>query len=303
MIPVCLLCIFSLVACAVPQPATQSQSPTLTVAVQPTAILPPQPFSADGLGAGFRYSSYGPSRDPGSNYWAQVGVQMAERFPDAHPQAIWIVGVMQGEGTYLNFRAETNDPYISSGYVDMNESALTLFDQQGMRVWLQVEPGKADMKTLIDLVMKQYRHHPSVIGFGVDVEWYQSDGSAEGKPVTDAEAEQWLQAVRAYGTQYRLFLKHWDAEWMPPTVRDGLVFVDDSQQFTSLEQMVDEFAAWGQRFAPAPVAFQYGYPDDQHWWKRLNDPPGDIGKAILQAVPNTSALFWVDFTVIEVFPP
>jgi len=54
---------------------------------------------------------------------------------------------------------------------------------------------------------------------------------------------------------------------------------------------------------PTPVAFQYGYPDDETWWGELSDPPGDIGQQILANTPNAEALFWVDFTVLQVFPP
>jgi hypothetical protein len=204
--------------------------------------------------------------------------------------------------TYLSFHAETGDPYILSGYEDMNEATLTLFDQKGFRVWLQVEPGNADVLTLIDLVLNQYKHHPCVIGFGVDVEWYQSSGSPEGTPVTDAEAEAWVRAIRAIKPGYRLFLKHWETAFMPATAREGIVFIDDSQGFASLDEMKAEFSDWGQYFAPAPVGFQYGYPADQSWWEELQDPPAEIGYAILESAPNTISLFWVDFTVLKVFP-
>jgi len=79
--------------------------------------------------------------------------------------------------------------------------------------------------------------------------------------------------------------------------------VDDSQMFPSLAKMVAEFAKWGRYFAPAPVAFQFGYPDDKKWWGSFDDPPRTIGEAILSAVPNTAGLYWVDFTVLQVFPP
>lgn len=138
---------------------------------------------------------------------------------------------------------------------------------------------------------------------GVDVEWNKSTDPDGGEPVSDAEARAWLAAARSHNPQYRLFLKHWLPEKMPPTVRDGLLFVDDSQVLPSLDAMVDEFAVWGKTFAPAPVAFQFGYPSDRPWWSRLGDPPKDIGARILQAVPNTAGLFWVDFSVLEVFPP
>jgi hypothetical protein len=138
---------------------------------------------------------------------------------------------------------------------------------------------------------------------GVDVEWFHSDGTPEGRAVTDEEAAAWVAAARAYHPAYRLFLKHWEAAKMPPTYRDGLVFVDDSQQFESFDDMVNEFAAWGKFFASSPVGFQYGYPADKDWWKQLADPPREIGQKILENAPNTVGLFWVDFTVLQVFPP
>lgn len=262
------------------------------------------PLPNSTLGAGFRFSTYGPQSNPGPEYWASVGERMSARFPGSHPEAIWIVGNFLGDGmTYLSFHAETDDPHIKSGFVDMNEQTLSLLDQKGFKVWLQVEPGDADMLTLINLVLNQYKQHPSVIGFGVDVEWFKSDGSAEGTPVSDAEAEAWVKAIRAINPDYKLFLKHWDTAYMPPTYRDGIVFIDDSQQFNSFDDLKAEFAHWGQYFNPAEVGFQYGYPADQAWWKQLQDPPAEIGQAIIESTPNTTALFWVDFTVLDVFPP
>jgi hypothetical protein len=35
----------------------------------------------------------------------------------------------------------------------------------------------------------------------------------------------------------------------------------------------------------------------------LQDPPKDIGQALVERVPNTQGLFWVDFTVLDIFPP
>lgn len=275
---------------------TAMSSPAPTPSSSPS---PPPPS----LGAGFRFSTYGPSRNPGPEYWASVGEQMAAKFSNAQPEAIWIVGNFTGEGTFLSFPADIKDPLITKTYVDMNEAALSLFDERGVRVWLQVEPGTADVITLIHLTLSQYQHHPCVIGFGVDVEWYKTGAGPEGTPIDDETAMTWVEAVRSHNPTYRLFLKHWDYHWMPPSVREGIVFVDDSQQFESLEHMVAEFSRWGEHFAPAPVAFQYGYPADKPWWSQLQDPAGEIGHAILGNVPNTTALFWVDFTVLEVFPP
>lgn len=255
------------------------------------------------LGAGFRYSVYGPDCRPPAEYWGLVGKEMAGRFAGAVPETIWIVGRMRRPGTQLSFPADVKDPLIGSWPYDENEAILRLFDRLGFRVWLQVEPGFAPVEELIDLVLSRYKHHPSVVGFGIDVEWYRSTDPDEGEPVSDEVARAWLQAVRRHGPHYRLFLKHFALNKMPPNEREGILFVDDSQIFPGLDAMIEEFAIWGKTFAPAPVAFQYGYESDRPWWREFDDPPGHIGRAILDAVPNTEGLYWVDFTVVEVFPP
>ncbi len=256
-----------------------------------------------GIGAGLRYSPYGMAYYPEAAYWARVAQAMVKRFDHVSPEVIWIVSILEGHGTHLTFPGNSTEAGISFAQVDDNQEALNLFDQLGFRVWLQVEPGDANVETLFDLVLARYAHHPSVVGVGVDVEWHHSSDKPEGSPVGDAEAAAWLSAARAHGTQYRLFLKHWEASMLPPTLRDGLLFVDDSQVFDSLEAMIEEFAEWGKHFYPAPVAFQFGYPADKKWWGQLHDPPKEIGEAILSKIPNARGMYWVNFSVLDVFPP
>jgi hypothetical protein len=284
------LCLVTLTSC----------SPSVIPTPMPTNTPTPPPPA---LGAGFRFSTYGPWNDPGPEYWVRVGQEMAAKFPGSVPEAIWIVANVGAPGSILTFPGSSENMLIHFTSRDRNEDTLTLFDQMGGRVWLQVEPGNAPVEELLRIVLERYAHHPCVVGVGVDVEWYHSVDEPEGVAVSDEEAAAWLAVAREYDPSYRLFLKHWEESMMPPTLRDGLLFVDDSQQFTSLDQMVEEFAGWGQFFAPAPVAFQFGYPDDQKWWSAYDDPPAALGQAILDRVPNTQGLYWVDFTVLEVFKP
>lgn len=279
------------VASAVPSPSASARVPG----------TPGPPAAA--LGAGFRFSTYGPPTDPGPRYWDGVGRKMADRFPGAAPQAIWIVGNFAGSGPLLTFPGSHPDLRIHFSPRDTNEDALDLFDTSGLQVWLQVEPGDAPVDELIHVMLDRYGHHPSVIGVGVDVEWFRSDGTPEGEAISDADAKTWVAAARQHRPDYRVFLKHWEAAMMPATERDGLFFVDDSQQFPSADAMVREFAAWGRSFAGSPVGFQFGYPADRVWWETLSDPPGELGRRIMGQVPNTAGLFWVDFTVLDVFPP
>jgi hypothetical protein len=260
------------------------------------------------LRAGLRSSSYGISPFPPPDWWLDSSRSMAARFDgEPVPAVVWIVGVVAPGGyCWLNFPAPSGDqdtPHVLFTGIDGNEDYLDLFDRQGVKVWLQVEPADAEVSTLIDLVLGRYASHPSVMGFGIDDEWYKNREYQDGRAMSDAEAQAWVAQVRSYNPDYLFFAKHWLPERMPPTYRDGMMFLDDSQQFESLDAMVAEFEAWGRTFASAPVGFQVGYPADRKWWSTLADPPGDIGRALLEKIPNTTDLYWVDFTASEIWPP
>jgi len=267
---------------------------------------PPAP-----LGAGFRWSSYGPppGEDPGPAYWADVASQMAARLPGSVPQGVWIACVVDAVtgGCWLDAggTGDAVDPLIlfTGNPSDTIEAALAEFDAAGVEIWLQVEPGFASVDELIHLLLDRYGHHRSVVGIGVDVEWYRNaSAAAAGEPVDDALAASWRDAVRAHGKRFRLFLKHWLPDHLPPTERRYIVFVDDGQGYADLDDLLTQAALWGQVFDGARVGFQIGYDADRPWWSGLADPPGDIGRALAAAVPNMRSLFWVDFTALEVFP-
>ena len=107
-----------------------------------------------------------------------------------------------------------------------------------------------------------------------------SNGSAGAGRTTRAprsatpRLEAWSELVRAYNPGYQLFLKHWLESKMPPAYRQGLAFISDSQEFTSLEQMLADFEAWGKAFSASPVGFQFGYTPDGAWWQTAGRSPG-----------------------------
>ena len=90
---------------------------------------------------------------------------------------------------------------------------------------------------------------------------------------------------------------------MPPTARTGLVFIDDSQGHGSLANMVAEFKAWGDHFAPAPVGYQFGYQSDRGLVEHAARSAADIGNELIRNIPNTRDLVWVDFTAYDIWPP
>ncbi len=258
------------------------------------------------LRAGLRASGYGISPFPPPQWWLFSTDSMASNFDEASPAVVWIVGTINGKYSQLTFplpdgKSGKDYENILFSSLDNNEAYLTQFDEQGVKVWLQVEPADANVETLIDLVLNRYASHPCVVGFGVDVEWYQRKSYYEGKEISDEEASLWIKKVHSYNPEYNLFLKHWLVEKMPPSYREGLMFLDDSQDFESLNEMKNEFSDWGAYFSPAMVGFQYGYSADRTWWGEFDNPPAEIGKALLEEIPNTSDLFWVDFTAKEIW--
>lgn len=264
------------------------------------------------LRAGLRSSSYGPQKPfPDPAYWVQTSKAMADLFPSATPAMVWIVSEIKFHDNTGNAGLNFPAPLAGEGRysdilfsdTDKNEEYLNLFDQNGIKVWLQVEPGETDMVKLIDLVLSRYSVHPCVMGFGVDVEWHKWNkiSANEGTAVTDAEARSWLEKIHTFNPDYQLFLKHWLIEMMPPNTREGIAFLNDSQQFPDLGEMVQAFKTWGEVFSSTSVGFQFGYKADKPWWGSLANPPKDIGKALLDNVPNCTDLYWVDFTMEQIW--
>lgn len=257
--------------------------------------------------AGFRASPYGIRPFPAAEEWDRAAREMGSLYPGSTGAFVWIVGTVNGAaGTQtcmLNFPLEESVRGVVDFPVDENEGFLRRADQRGYAVWLQVEPGDADLPALAEAVMKRYRSHPSVKGFGVDVEWYRTLGTEGfGTKVSDALARTLVERVQGAKPGSTCFLKHWDPGWMPPTAREGLVFVNDSQGHPSLEAMRAEFQTWATAFAPRPVLFQIGYEADRPLWQTFPEPVRDLGEYLTTGLPTGQevGVVWVDFTLRSV---
>ena len=225
-------------------------------------------------------------------YWISVANRYAALIPESSPGGIWIIA----SSKVLSFDAAT-------------DAALTALDNSRVKVYLQ--PGEevpgvwnqypAPCDQLIQATLNNYGHHPCVIGVGLDIELR---GSAwdDPIPVTDAEAQAWLNIVKSYNSDFEMFLKEF-REWvMPPTYRADIIFVCMKQEVNSLDELISSFQTWANTFSPAKSAFQIGYPSDKGWWSQLANPPKDIAQALFQNIPNAKWVYWVNFNVHDVFP-
>jgi hypothetical protein len=279
---------------------------TLALAVV-TGCSPQSPDGQDPDGdvgfAGVRSSSYGVDPFPDPATWETCIRVMSDAFPGSTPVALWIVGTIDEEieGVNLEFPSDGGSyPHVSFSDEDLHEEYLSWFDGHGVSVLLQVEPGFADVPTLIDLVLERYGDHPCVMGFGVDVEWWGNvTEGGEGTPVGDSTAMSWDSLVGSYDAGYDLFLKHWDAGFMPPSYRTGLIFVDDGQGYPDMDAYLEDMGEWAEEFYPSRVFFQYGYESDRPWWEALDVPPIAIGEALAGQTRQECGLIWVDFNLSE----
>ena len=180
---------------------------------------------------------------------------------------------------------------------DSFESYLSFLDTIPVKVFLQVEPANASVSDLIDVVLSRYKHHPSVIGFGTDIEWFgMNEKHPKGRPVSNKAAKHWEKKVKSHNPNYRLFLKHWETEKMPTTYRGDIIFVNDSQNYPSKAILLSHFKKWSDYFSDNPVFYQFGYKSDQKWWKKMANPPKEISEDILK-IRKDAGIFWVDFTI------
>ena len=263
--------------------------------------------------AGIRISTYGmrsfgKDNFPSETDMAGYAKNMASCYEGSTGAYVLIVGEIHDDscGLYFPVKGEYDCIYGSKdGKTDRYESYLDECDKQGISVWLQVEPGNADLVTLADIVMKQYSHHSCVKGFGIDVEWHKPEGTdGYGKKLSDNDAKKVLSKVRSYNPEYTVFVKHWDMRWLPSKI-EGLIYVNDSQQFDNMTQVKNEFSEWAAYYAPQPVMFQIGYDDDTWIWNGSDyktNPAKLYGQAIVEACNsgNDVGIIWVDMTLPQV---
>src|SRR5450759_3036011 len=268
--------------------------------------------------AGFRSSDYGgPSNDNKYGhgqidpaYWIMVGQQMTAKFPGSSPGAQWVVGYVETPAisTFMPFPApEGYEGMKNVTFGDSNgveEEMLTAFDNAGMKIILQVEPGDANVSELATMILNKFKNHSSVVGFGVDTEWLNAWSYKDGRPATDAEIQTWLNAVHATNPNYKLLVKHWLPSHLGSGHIAGVTYVTDSQDIGSYQGAVDEYVNWANVFKGSEIGYQIGYEEDMNWWLPMADPAKSLITDIKTKVPSANIynVYWVDFAITKEFP-
>ena len=268
--------------------------------------------------AGFRSSNYGGPADGNiyghdqtdPAYWVSIAKQMSIKFPGSIPGAQWVVGYIETPetNTYMPFPAPKGYegmPYVTFSRKDgIEDKMLTAFDNAGMKVILQVEPGDADVNMLATMILNKFKNHSSVVGFGVDTEWLNAMKYKDGRPATDTEIQSWLKTVRSVNPNYKLLVKHWLPGHLGSGHIAGVTYVTDSLSLGSYKNALNEYVDWANHFSGSEIGYQMGYEEDMNWWLPMADPTKSIITDVKTKVPSANIynVYFVDFAITKEFP-
>ncbi|UCH37825.1 MAG: hypothetical protein JSV76_01215, partial [Candidatus Bathyarchaeota archaeon] len=75
---------------------------------------------------------------------------------------------------YVPFPISDHNFIRADSAVDNAEPYLNAFDANDLKVILSIQPLRANITQLIELLLSRYSHHSSIIGVNIDLEWKES---------------------------------------------------------------------------------------------------------------------------------
>ncbi len=193
---------------------------------------------------------------------------------------IVIVQALINGNASLPFSA-TNVRYtVSTGQNEIVENYLSQFDSSKLKVILSIQPAKADIAELLDLVLSHYGQHSSIIGVNVDTEWKLTEPNNR---VSNEERDIWMNLIKKVRPDLKLFLTGFgDSRYFPKDTSD-LVILYDAANATQTA-ILNNYGALSKNYTS--VGIYTGYYSSV--------PPSASRESILSAAPNTSYIIHTD---------
>lgn len=198
----------------------------------------------------------------------------ARRFGDENGVVDLVVAqAHENNLTYVPFPIENRKYIYSYSQTDSVEPYLKRFDEDGLKVILSIQPMKADVADVIDVVLSRYGHHKSVVGVNIDMEW-----KLTGTPyhVSNEERNAWLKEIQSHNSDFKLFLTYFkDNTYFPDDAQD-LVILYDGERATQ-DKILTDYGKLASHYTS--VGIYTGYPSCT--------PPTASYESIMAAAPNT----------------
>lgn len=205
----------------------------------------------------------------------------AKKFGGKNAVVDLVVGQANVKGQCWLFSPVSESRYIiSSSQIDLPELYLQAADEADVKVILNLQPQKANISELIDIVLDRYSHHASVIGVNIDVEWKKT---GRANYVSNGERDEWLRKIKSYNESYKLFLTNFLDYTHFPDDTDDLVVVYDGQEDTQ-KNLLREYRELASYFRAAGISTGYA----------SSIPPVATDEEILEVAPNTIYIVHTD---------
>lgn len=169
---------------------------------------------------------------------------------------------------------------ISSSQTDLPGLYLQAADEADVKVILNLQPQKANVSELIDIVLDRYSHHASVVGINIDMEWKKTGRAYY---VSNEERDEWLRRVKSYDESYKLFLTYFLDYTYFPDDTDDLIVVYDGQG-GSQKNILRQYKELASHFRAAGISTGYS----------SSTPPAATDEEILEVAPNTVYIVHTD---------
>ncbi len=205
---------------------------------------------------------------------------LASKFGSEHGVIdLVVVQAHENKLAYVPFPFENIGYIYSYDETDKVEPYLEKFDKDGLKVILSIQPNGADVSDLIDIILKRYGNHKSIIGINVDLEW-----KLTGTPyhVSNKERDIWLKKIQNYNPGFKLFLTYYKDHTYFPDDKKGIVILYDGQSSTQKELM-EEYKELASHYKS--VGIYTGY--------NSSTPPTASYDSIMTAAPNTKYILHV----------
>jgi hypothetical protein len=260
-----------------------------------------------------------------------VAQSEAAKYPGSKPGGIYVLGGIGTSETNMPFAKPPGSANIANCVFDTSGDwgpdptpFLNAYDAAGMDVILQVEPGLADISKLATMILNNFKSHPCVKGFGVDVEWWNSTGNSNDSPIPASVVNSLVAAIHAVNPAYKVVIKHYDSSVLPAGI-SGVTYLTDSCGFSNFNDAVSEYVSWAKKFSgpSTDIGYQMLYvginsngrecnsgqacdcaPNDRLWWGILTNPEVQLINAVYAGVPvaNIYSAYIVDFSLLYTYP-
>jgi len=120
---------------------------------------------------------------------------------------------------------------------DQVEPYLKQLEKDNRKVILSIQPNKANVSEVLDLILSKYGNFKNILGINIDTEW-KDTGMTE--HVNNTERDAWVAKIHSHNPDYKLFLTNYENYTYFPSDSNDIVILYDEQN-ASKKMILDNY--------------------------------------------------------------